>query len=159
MEEKVPKKLARMRVEESVVQLQWALFADEYNIPDDAELKGDDNNSQILRALKASWLRMMRAGMVEIVSDANEGIIVKQYLAHRVEGISGEHQCLIWKAPTVSTIAQARMGTRSSEETPSIQQWQKYAASATNVAEPLLLQLKGGDQSRMATIAQLFISA
>ena len=158
-EAKTPKKLAKMKVDESTVQSMWDLFAEEYDIPEDHEMKGDDNQSQILMSLKKSWLRMLRAGKIEIVSDANDGVVVKQYLAHRIEGISSDPQCINWKAPTVSIIAQARMGTRSSEETPSIQQWQKYAASATGVNEALLLQLRGGDQSRMAAIAQLFISA
>lgn len=162
MPEKPETKLRKMRVEEHVVQAQWDLFADEYNIPDDSELKGDDPTTQALKQLKASWLRMLRAGLIEIVADSAEGIVVKQFLSHHVEGVKesadGRPQFIVYHAPTVSTIAQARLGTASGAEVPSAQRYMKYAASATNVSEGVLCQLRGGDTARMGEIAQLFLT-
>lgn len=158
-EAKKQSNLFKIAIDDTTLESQWTLFADEYNIPDGAELLKDDPMTSILRQLKAAWFRMIRAGMVEIVSDSEDGVVVKQYISHRVEGLNGDPQCLVWRAPTVATVAQARMGTKSSEETPSAQQYMKYAASATGVSEGVLIQLRGGDQSRMGTIAQLFLTA
>lgn len=151
------KKLKKMKLPDDAVQAQWELFADEYNIPGDEDLTGSDPTTQALKQLKGAWLRMIKAGLVEVVSDPNEGIVVKQFLAHHVEGVSGEPQCLVYHAPTVSIISQTRMGTESGKEMPSAQKYLKYTAAATNVAESILYQLKGGDQTRMGEVAQLFL--
>lgn len=137
-------------------EAQWNLFADEYDIPEDGE-QGVPAASISMKAVKEKLIQAMMRGRVAIVEDAKEGIVVKQYIQHTVEGLPSGNDALVYVAPTVNHVSQMGWGTNN--ESAQQMRLARVAAALTNKSEPLICRMKGGDRARMELIANLFMSA
>lgn len=128
---------------------QWELFRAEYNLAEN-----DSELDLVIQAARKQILRDIEAGDVEIVDDSKEGVIVCQHLRRAIgdDGMS----VLAYKPPTTAAIARAGIGK---EQLVSQVRYQRLACACTGQSEDRLKDLRGGDRSRMETIASLFLSA
>jgi hypothetical protein len=135
---------------------QWQKFADEYNIPDDSEMTENDARTLSQKGIKAAIIRGIMAGFIEIADDMTMGIVIRQFIAHPVDG-APDTEPLVYSAPTVGHISRGKVGT--SEDSANCMRYMRVAAALTSKSEPIMSRLMGGDRSRMENIASLFMMA
>lgn len=155
-ESKKEAKRKSLKIGKKEAQKQWDLFADEYSLGD---LKGKPKNAHMamMAEMEEAITRYIAAGWVEIVEDAEEGVIVKQHLKRPLKGHNEMY--LLYKAPTPSQIAITRVGAADSGEMANAIKYKKLASAITEVDEPTMDRIKGPDRSCMEVIGSLFMRA
>ena len=146
--------MERKKLNRQVAEEQWSRFADEYTLETGADL-GDDDRSTTLKGLQNALIRYIMAGFVDIIEDVTEGIIIKQYLSREIEGL--DDGFIKYLAPNPGHIAAAGIGKEM--DTTNNMRYFRLACALSGHPEVVLGRLKGGDRSRMETIASLFLLA
>lgn len=127
---------------------QWEILRSEYNLA-----KNESDLEPVLAAARKQILRDIEAGDVEIADDIDKGVIVRLNLRRPPKG---GPEVLTFEAPNTAAIARAGIGK---EALAASVRYQRLACACTGQSEDRIKDLRGGDRSRMETIASLFLSA
>lgn len=143
-----------MKFTREVAEQQWAVLSEEYLLEPDADLV-EEERAKTVKSLRGAFIAAIVAGYVEIVDDAEKGVIVNQILRRKPAGL--ESEVLEYRPPGATDIARAGIGTDTKMAHST--RYLRVASALTGVPESVMVKIVGGDRSRMETIASLFLLA